>query len=398
MTSLSLPRSIRRPSLPSNALRIGTAYLAFTGLGLSGGLLGVAVPAIEQTFAVTHSTLGLLLLATVMGYVPLSLLSGFLTARLGVGRLLSLGSLLLSASLAGYATAPAWWVFVAAGFCHGIAAGCIGAGVNIYATRYLSLRHINWLHASFGIGMTLSPPLMTGIQMAGSSWRYGYGITACGLAGLAIWCILARAGWQPLERATTAAPGTSPATLRATLTHPTTWLLVALFFIYPIEDVVGKWAFSLFTSGRDVAPATAGFWMTGYWGSFTLSRILAGVLVEQLGMPRLLRGSTLALVLGASLIWLPNHPQLNLVGLTLMGIALAPLYPMLMAQTQRYLGTARAPHAIGLQASAASLGGAVLPGLAGMLAEHVGLESVASYIVGLTLLFLLLHETLRRSK
>jgi fucose permease len=68
-----------------------------------------------------------------------------------------------------------------------------------------------------------------------------------------------------------------------------------------------------------------------------------------------------------------------------------------MSRTPARLGANYAAHAIGFQVSAATIGGAALPALAGYLGQRFGLETVAQMSVALAVAILLLHEVLLRA-
>ncbi|MGE5351128.1 MAG: MFS transporter, partial [Acidobacteriota bacterium] len=74
------------------------AFIAFISLGLPDGLLGVAWPSMRESFARSLDSLGMLLIASMAGYLLSSFYSGQVTSRLGVGWLLSLSCLATGAS------------------------------------------------------------------------------------------------------------------------------------------------------------------------------------------------------------------------------------------------------------------------------------------------------------
>ena len=69
--------------------------------------------------------------------------------------------------------------------------------------------------------------------------------------------------------------------------------------------------------------------------------------------------------LGATLIWLNITSTLSFVGLALIGLALAPIFPSLIATTPERLGTAHTANGVGFQIAAAVLGQSLLPGMSG---------------------------------
>jgi fucose permease len=169
---------------------------------------------------------------------------------------------------------------------------------------------------------------------------------------------------------------------------------MALFFVYTgLEVTIGQWSFTVLTESRAIARETAGLWVTIYWGSIGVGRVLFGFIVEWLGIDRLIRLSLLAALAGAVLFAIDFSPVASVIALALIGLGLAAVFPCLMTQTPRRLGKAMAAHAIGFQVGAAMLGAAALPSLSGVLAQQFGLETIAPAAVVMALLLLLLNET-----
>jgi hypothetical protein len=68
--------------------------------------------------------------------------------------------------------------------------------------------------------------------------------------------------------------------------------------------------------------------------------------------------------------------------LLLLGLALAPIFPLLIATTPARVGALHATHAIGFQVAAFYVGTAVLPGAAGLLARRLGLNALGPFLLG----------------
>ncbi|MGH9940843.1 MAG: MFS transporter [Pyrinomonadaceae bacterium] len=383
----------------SALLLVALAYLAFVSLGLPDGLLGVAWPSIRASFGLPLDALGALLVMFTAGYLVSSFSGGRLLARTGAGLLLALSCLVTAASLLGYALAPDWWLMVALGLLAGLGAGAIDAGLNTYAATHFSARTVNWLHACYGVGATLGPLIMTGVLDAGRPWRWGYALVGVWQLLLAACFGLTRKRWA--DGAADTAHGAKElvpsraASHARTLRLPAAWLSVAVFFLYTgIEAAAGAWTYSLFTEARSVSAATAGLWVSIYYGSLTAGRFLSGVIVGFAPVRLVLRLCIVGIAMGAALIWLNLDGALNLAGLALMGFASAPIFPSLIAGTPARLGDAHTANGIGFQIAAAVLGQSLLPGLVGLLAGRLGLEVVGPSLLAAALLLLLTYEAL----
>jgi fucose permease len=168
-----------------------------------------------------------------------------------------------------------------------------------------------------------------------------------------------------------------------------------VFFVYTgVEAAAGTWAFSLFHEARAIPMPTAGRWVSVYWGSLTVGRLLAGVVVHRMPVSMFLRCCILGVAGGALLIWVNLSTLLSCLGLALMGFAAAPIFPSLIATTPARLGAAHTANGVGLQIAAAVLGASLFPALVGALAYRLGLEVVGPSLLAAALLLLVAYEAL----
>ncbi len=381
--------------LPAKPLLL--AILAFICLGLPDGILGVAWPSIRKTFDLPLSALGSLLFAAMAGYLASSFTSGWLVQKLGLARLLLVSNVLVLASLLGFATAPVWPVMVASGVLAGLGAGGIDAGINAYAAAMFSPRVVNWMHASYGVGATLGPLLMTGVLQAGLAWRWGYGLVAIVLATLATGFLKSSDLWN-VAPAAESVPPVPPASLRETLARPVVRFNIALFFLYTgIEATAGQWTYSLVTEARGISPMRAGVWASAYWFSLAAGRIILGALAGRVRPDSLLRAGMTSASLGTLALWSNAGETVTFLGIALTGFSLAPIFPLLISLTPERVGSVHSNNAIGFQISAAYLGAAALPAAVGTLSMTRSLEIVGPLLFTATIALLLLNELATRS-
>lgn len=387
----------------TSALQVAIAYADLIVMGLMSGILGVAWPSIRATFGLPLDAVGLLLMVATAGSIVASFNSGRIIAAMGMGSFLVVSSALASVGVLGYSLAPAWGMMVLVGLVYGIGSGSTHAGLNVYFAAHHSAGMMNWLHACFGLGATVGPLLITVLLRTGHSWRWGYGIVGAVLAALTAAFLLTRKRWPGSQAAQDASPDTSipqPSRHRPsgeTLKLPIVWLSVLLFFAYTgVEAASAQWAYSLFTEARGVTASVAGLWISVYWGVFTGGRVLLGAVVDRLRVDTMMRFSILGVVVGATLLWWHASDLVSFLGLALMGLAEAPIFPTLTSSTPARVGLGHADNAIGFQVSAAALGGSGLSSLAGVLADTWGLEVVGPFLLLLALLVFALHEAVVR--
>ena len=375
------------------------AFLAFVSLGLPDGLLGVSWPSIRGDFGVPLESLGLLVAVTTAGYLASSFLSGVILRRLSIGPVLALSTAAAATALVGFALSPAWPVMVALGFVAGLGGGAVDAGLNAYGARHFSARTLNWLHAFFGLGTTLGPLIVTTVLDAGLVWRWSYVIVGAAQAMLALTFFATRRHWLAVEAPRGSGPDAAAGGPRtfAALRRPVVWLGMLVFFVYTgIELATAQWSYSLLTLGRGVPQATAGLFVTLYWGSLMAGRILFGLVANAVPLEKTLRICIVFSLLGACLFWLEPTRALSLAGLMLIGFSFAPVFASLISLTPARVGLDHANAAIGFQIAAAGLGGAVVTGLVGLLAGWIGLEVIGLAIVVLTVVLLGCYEAFTR--
>jgi fucose permease len=357
------------------------AYFAFIALGMPDGLLGVAWPSVRASFSLPVDAVGLLLSAAVAGYLTSSFLSGLLITRFSVGNVLAVSCAMTGAGLIGYTLVPAWWMMVLLGVVAGLGAGAIDAGLNTYVAAYFGEGLMQWLHACYGIGVTLGPIIMTTALTTQNSWRAGYrvvggfqlALAACFALTLPIWNQKdAPIGSEEPKRLTD-----YKTPLGRTLRQPRVWLSVALFFLYTGSEVtLGTWVYTLLTESRGIHPEEAGLLVGSYWAAFTVGRILAGLYAKRVGVNLLVLGGLIAALLGSVLLWWNPANVANLIAVPMIGFAIAPIFPALISGTSQRVGVHYAANTIGIQMAAAGLGTAIIPSLVGILARHVSLEAI----------------------
>ncbi len=372
------------------------SFIAFVSLGLPDGLLGVAWPGIRDYFDLPVDALGIILICGTGGYMLSSFLSGMLMRHLGIGKLLSLSCAATASTLFVYAITQHWWIFVMFTVIGGLGAGAIDTGINTYVAKYHSNRMMQWLHASFGVGITSGPVIMTlGISMT-SRWQSGYLVVSIAIAILAAVFFATKSMWFGITvNSSEEHHAETDATLFETLKTIPAQLSMLTFFLYTgVELGLGMWTYLLLTESRGVAPEVAGYVTGSYWGMFTVGRIIAGLYARRIADSKLIYLSVSLALIGIGLL-LTNSGQLtSILGIGVAGFAIAPIFPGLVSSTASRVGRIHQANTIGMQMAAAGFGVTIVPSLAGVLAKFYGLEVIPLYLLTVLSLMLLVFATL----
>lgn len=376
------------------------AFASFVALGFPDGMLGVAWPSMAATFQRAVGNLGVLVFAAAGGYFVMTLLTGTVTGRLGFPGVFTLSIFLILLAALGFALAPSWPTLLIAALLSGAGGGLLDGGLNAYAATRFGPRELNWLHACYGLGATISPMVMTSFVVSGASWRGGYVVlTAIGLVVL-VFVVLVRSRWTELpELPAQYRPVDAGRTSRRRRSVLVVALSIFAFFVYTgAEAVAGQWSFSLFTIGRGLSDGAAGGWVTAYFAALTGGRLFFGWLGNRVRPMALLRLTVGASIAGALLILLSGIPGGVLppvaggVGLAILGFALAPMFPLLVGLTPGRVGTRMVGHVVGFQIAAAGIGAFTVSGGTGFLVEVVSIESVGAVVLGSVILLGAVNE------
>ncbi len=392
------------------------SFFTFIGLGLPDGLLGVAWPSMRAQFGQPLGAITFLLGSASLGSFLAGVNSGRVIRAVGLARTLLLAAAAMALGLAAAAVAPIWWITWPAFLLTGIGAGLIDAGFNSYAAHHFSATAMNWMHASYGIGATAGPPMVTLSLLHTHSWRPAYAAAALFLALVFVALLRARRvftaeGAKRAERGNVTArtrsaadaggaetragsggarPGASPGRRGALV-----WGGVLLFFLYTgVEVSAGQLSYTLLTEGRGVDAVSAGFWVGAFWFSLTAGRVLLGPVSQRLGSRVVLRVAFIVTVTATVVLALGLHSLADGIALALLGLGVAPIFPLLVLLTPGRVGAARAHDVIGYQMAAATAGSVVLAGGGSILAGRIGIQAVAPFILLLALLAAALYTGL----
>ncbi len=371
------------------------SYFIFFAMAIPSGILNVAWTYMQGTYSVSLDALGVILFANLVGGLLGTFFSGRIIERFGVGRFLASGALLAALGLLTYGIAPSWALLIGAAFFTSLGISILNAALNLFVSANYTTGQLNWLHACFGLGLTVGPTLATLIVTQwGQSWHLSYLIVLLVMVVVAAITLVTRDRWIMTDERNLGEQATR-ASLSESLRIPAVLLGMATFFSFAgVVWGTGQLSSTLLTA-RGIEQA--GFWVSLYWGSFTAGRLIMGFIADRIDNDRLIRACMIGGTVGALLLWQTASSPLNLVGLALIGLACAPLYPTLVAATRRRVGLRHRTNAIGFQIACSSLGQTVIPGAFAWIADHTAIGVIAVLpVVGIVLVLVLQEFAVRQ--
>ncbi|MFD0693857.1 MFS transporter [Paenibacillus sp. GCM10027628] len=384
-------------------------YLAFISLGIPDSLLGSAWPVIRPDMGASFGFAGILSMIVAGGTIVSSLGSGSLVKRVGTGKITLISCCLTAGALLGFSMAPSmiWLVFLAVPL--GLGGGAIDSALNHYVAENYKAHHMNWLHCFWGVGATMGPIIMSFFIAEHNSWRDGYTAVSMIQFALAIILFVSLPLWKRItalreaERLNSKIPQDQ---IGSDLIQPTgsskanvlqikgvKHTLIAFLFYCGVESTVGLWGASYLTGASNMTAETAAGWISLYYAGITIGRLITGFITLKVSNRVLIRCGQIIAIAGGLMLLLPD-PSFILVGLILIGLGLAPIYPGLLHETPSRFGRENAAKLMGYQMAVAYTGTTFLPPLFGMLAAQTSIALFPFIALAFILLMMMSAEKL----
>lgn len=376
-------------------LLLAVIYLSFISLGLPDALLGAAWPVMYQNFQVPVSFAGLVSTVITLGTIVSSVFSDRLTHRFGVGKVTSVSVALTAVALLGFSWSGSFYILLLWAIPYGLGAGGVDAALNNYVAIHYSSRHMSWLHCMWGIGAAAGPYIM-GYALSGST-GYPGGYQIVGVIQLILTGILLIT--LPLWKNTVSSQSTvsKPLTIKEIMNLPGAKAVFLTFFCYcGLESTAGLWASSYLVLHKGMAEDTAATLASMFYSGITLGRFLNGFLTMRFGDHTLIQWGQTIILLGILVVLLPAPALFSVVGILLIGLGCAPIYPCIIHSTPATFGEENSQAVIGVQMASAYCGSCLMPPLFGLLANHVTPALFPVYLLVLLIGMFLMHE--RRTK
>lgn len=383
------------------SLLLAVIYLSFISLGLPDSLLGSAWPSMYEEFSVPVSYAGVISMIISAGTIFSSLQSDFLTKKFGPGLVTAVSVAMTASALFGFSLSDSFWMLCLWAVPYGLGAGSVDAALNNFVALHYSSRHMSWLHCMWGIGATSGPYIMSYALTGGLGWQAGY--RYIGWIQLALTALLAFSLplWKKMGRSLSVSGQTAvdalPLSVRQVLRLPGAKAVFGCFFAYcALEQTAGLWGSSyLVLHGGMSAEEAAGFASLFYLG-ITVGRAMNGFLAIRFSDDHLIRMGQGILASGIILLLLPAGKTAAVMGLILVGLGCAPIYPSIIHSTPAHFGAEKSQAVIGIQMACAYIGNLLMPPLFGLLANHIGVFLYPFYLLALLVLMAVLHMRLCR--
>ena len=377
-------------------LLLAVIYLSFISLGLPDALLGSAWPSIYPQFGVPVSYAGLLSMIISLGTIVSSLQSDRLTRRLGTGKVTAISVAITAAALFGFSVSRSFWILCLWAIPYGLGAGSVDASLNNYVALHYKSRHMSWLHCMWGVGASAGPYIMGFVLERGMEWNNGYRIISVVQAVLTAVLLFSLPLWKKGgEMGGDRQPAGRALSLGEIFRIPGALQIIACFFCYcALEQTTGLWASSYMTLYRGISAETAASFTGMFYIGITAGRALSGFIAMRFSDTQMIRMGQAVIGAGVLTMLLPFGKSPLLIGLVLIGLGCAPIYPCIIHSTPSLFGADRSQAIIGVQMASAYVGSCLMPPLFGLLARAVSVSLFPWYLLAVLAVMAVMHGRL----
>lgn len=378
-------------------LLLAVIYLTFISLGLPDSVFGAVWPVAQVDFAVPGALGSLFTTLTGVAGALAGFFAGRLIRRYGTYIVTTVSVALTAIGLLLISFTTAYWQMLAVSVVMGLGSGAIDTGLNTFVSEHYSAAHMNLLHCFWGVGVMLSPIVMS-VFIGKGDWQNGYIVLAAIQAVIFIAVAASRPLWKkfsPKEREV-------KATVKRKIGEilKTKGVLLSIFSLglyCAAEFTVGTWGASFLVNARGISEENAALGSTAFYGGLMLGRLIAGILAIKLSDKTLIRIGLAAALPGVVLLAIPMAQWGAYVALAIIGVGMGPVFPSVLHTVPARFGTDSAAEITGYH-----MGGAYVVGFAvqlsfGFIAGEVGYGFMSYLILAIVLVTILVTEIVSKT-
>ena len=318
-------------------------YIVFVSLGLPDSLFGAAWPVTHKDFGIAENFASYYGIITGVCTGGVSFIAGKMLRKFGTAKVTLVSTFLTAAALVGMSFSPNIIVFMIFTVVLGYGAGAIDTGLNNFISLHYEARHMNWLHCCWGLGVTISPLIMSAfLSEELSSWRMGYRVVALLQLSITFIIFFSLKKWDKVEKSIASKEDNAEAgsgklldllKIKGVITS-----ILSMGLYCGMEFSLGTWGASYAVNTFLIAPDEAAKWVSLYFGGIMLGRVIAGFASMKFNDKTLIRAGIVTALLGIIVFALPLG-KISLVGFLLIGTGFGPIFPSILHSVPERFGT-----------------------------------------------------------
>lgn len=368
-------------------------YIVFISLGLPDSLLGAAWPVMHKDLGVDVSLASAISMMNLVLTSFVSFFSGKYIRKYGTLKVTLVSIVCTILGMTGIAISPNIFTTMFFSGVIGLGGGAIDAALNSYVAKYYSTRHMNWLHAFWGVGVSTSP-LILSIFLKEGNWRLGYIAISLVQSLIFAFVFWKRGQWSIIKEDFSPVKEDKKLSLAQILKMPGIQLSIFTAGLYSsIEFTVGTWCASYLVFSLRFHPDVAARFVSVYFAGIMIGRILAGFVSERIKNDILIKLGAAIALFGMLLMMFGSY-HVTIAALFLLGLGYGPIYPSQLHRIPDFFGKTYAADIIGFHMAGAYAMGLLAQVSIGYIASRTSFAIIPYMLAVLCTLLLVLNKRL----
>lgn len=365
-------------------------YIFYIGLGVPDSLLGAAWPAIYSELSVPVSYASFISSIISCGTVFSSLFSTRVIAKLGTPRVTVLSTSLTAIALLGFSCSHNFLWLCICGIPLGIGAGSIDTALNNYVALHYTSMQINFLHCFYGVGVTVSPYLMSLALSDNMNWRGGYRTVFFIQLTIAALSVISLPIWKKVKQALPQEEPIRVLSLSQMLRRRKIWASCGVFLgISSLESTCLIWGSTYLSESVGMSADVAAALITFYFIGMTVGRLLSGLLTIKYSDWQIIFSGQAVIFVAIILLLMQTNAIITALGLFLIGLGNGPIFPNITHLTPGLYSKETSQSIIGIEMAFSNLSIMLTPILFGVVTTYTG---VAIFPKFLLIMFLIMID------
>ncbi len=350
-------------------------YIAFIGLGVPDSLIGAAWPEIHIQLNIPVESISILTFLVSGCTVLSSMFSAKILNKIGTSKVTAFSTAMTAVALIGYSFAPSFWFMIPLAVVLGLGAGAIDSGLNNYVALNFKASHMNFLHCFYGVGVSLSPYLMSQ-ALSNVGWRGGYRYAFYVQAFIAILLIVSIPLWKKTSASDVSEEesGVNLTLLQMAKMSEVRLVWVIMLVTNAIEYACGVWGSTYLVEEKGFASQHGALALTIYYVGMSIGRFASGLLADKISTWKRIGIGVIILAPAVAIMLLPLPGVAGVVGLFLIGLGNGSIYPNMIHLTPHNFGKEVSQSIMGSQIAFAYIGVMLAPPAVSLISGLFGIK------------------------
>lgn len=357
-------------------------YIFYIGLGVPDSLLGAAWPAIYSELSVPVSYASFISSIISCGTVFSSLFSTRVIAKLGTPRVTVLSTSLTAIALLGFSCSHNFLWLCICGIPLGIGAGSVDTALNNYVALHYTSMQINFLHCFYGVGVTISPYLMSLALSDNMNWRGGYRTVFFIQLTIAALSVISLPIWKKVKQALPQEEPIRVLSLSQMLRRRKIWASCGVFLgISSLESTCLIWGSTYLSESVGMSADVAAALITFYFIGMTVGRLLSGLLTIKYSDWQIIFSGQAVIFVAIILLLMQTNAIITALGLFLIGLGNGPVFPNITHLTPGLYSKETSQSIIGIEMAFSNLSIMLTPILFGVVTTYTGVAIFPKFLL-----------------